>query len=486
MADHPLHATRMTTPIELVADFIAIVGRDHVLTPRDLAPRDPGVDPHNLAGDLLIRPASTTEVADVLALCNEHRLAVVPQGGRTGISGGAVTRPGEIILSLERMNRIEQLDPVSRTLIAQAGVPLGVIARACAEYGLTPGIDLGARDSATVGGMVSTNAGGSQAFRYGTMRDRVLGLEVVLADGRILSELGEVRKRNEGPAIERLFIGAEGILGVITRVSLTLVDADGPVASALIAIADLARVGPVAHRLQAALGSRLSALEMMSGNHAATVCRALGIQEFNALCQHAAVLLIEASADNGDGAENALLAAVAPELEQGAVADAVIAQNETQRQTMWRIREDWAVDRERPGGLWYDLSVPLSRLGDYLGALTERINAHDPTLSIYLVGHLADGNIHVTVNASAAITSRYEEIAPLVTVDLKALGGSFSAEHGIGLEKKATLARELDPTKLSLIVALKRLLDPRGILNPGKVIEYERHRDPVAELPSGG
>jgi len=460
----------MSTPIEHVADFIEIVGRAHVLTQRDLATRDPGVDPHNLLGDLLIRPATTTEVADVLKLCHEHHLPVVPQGGRTGISGGAVSAQGQIILSLERMNRIEHLDPISRTIVVQAGVTLGAVSAACAPHGLTPGIDLGARDSATMGGMVSTNAGGSQAFRFGTMRERVLGLEVVLADGRILSELGEVRKRNEGPAIERLFIGAEGLLGIITRVSLALVDADGPLGSALIAVADPTTLAALAHRLQTALSSRLSALEVMSGNHAVTVCRALGFTEFDTLCQHALVLLLEATGANAEAAESALLSTLEPELASGAIADALIAQNEAQRHTMWRIREDWAVDRERPGGLWYDISVPLSRLGEYLDAFTARIEAHDPTLSVYMVGHLADGNIHLTVNAPAPITPRYEEIAALVTMGLKGMGGSFSAEHGIGLEKKATLSRELDPLKQRLITDVKRLLDPHGILNPGKVI----------------
>ncbi len=460
----------MSISTDHIAALVEIVGRDHALTARDLATRDPGIDPHNFGADLLVRPKTTAEVADVLRLCHTARIGVVPQGGRTGISGGAVSHAGEIILSLERLNAIESLDPISRTAVVQAGVTLGALMQACQPHHLSPAIDLGARDSATLGGLTSTNAGGSQAFRFGTMRDRLLGLEVVLADGTVITELGQVRKRNEGLALEQLFIGAEGILGVITRVSIALVDEDGPLAAALIGVPSLSAAVTLTDQLQRTTDLRLSALELMSGNHAHISSHALGFTEFSQLCTHPYVLLIEVTAPNAHAAEESLVNALAGPLESGLIADAVIAQNEQQRRAMWQVREDWSVDRQRPGGLWYDVSVPIAHLAPYLERFSSQLMQHDAHLSIFVVGHLADGNIHITVNAPQPISERYEEIATLVTATLRDIGGSFSAEHGIGLEKKATLVRELGSAKQTQMHRLKDLLDPHGIMNPGKVL----------------
>ncbi len=460
----------MAVRTDHIAALVEIVGRDHALTERDLATRDPGIDPHNLGADLLVRPKTTAEVADVLRVCHDAHIGVVPQGGRTGISGGAVSQAGEIILSLERMNAIESLDPISRCAVVQAGVTLGALIKACHSHQLSPAMDLGARDSATLGGLASTNAGGSQAFRFGTMRDRLLGLEVVLADGTVITELGQVRKRNEGLALEQLFIGAEGILGVITRVSIALVDEDGPLAAALVGVSDVSAAVTLTDQLQRRSGIRLSSIEIMSGNHARISSQALGLTEFESLCVQPYVLLIEATAPSALAAEESLVQALAVPLETGLIVDAVIAQNEQQRQSMWRVREDWSVDRQYPGGLWYDVSVPIAHLAHYLDHFTTTLTAHDPGLSVFVVGHLADGNVHITVNATQPITARYEEIAPLVTTTLRAISGSFSAEHGIGLEKKATLVRELSMAKQTQMHRLKTLFDPHGIMNPGKVL----------------
>jgi FAD/FMN-containing dehydrogenase len=453
-----------------LASLTRIVGPRHVRTGTDLAALDPGVDPHNYRADALLLPASTDEVAALLAYCNAHAIAVVPQGGRTGLSGGASTAPGQVALSLARLDRIDSVDALSRTAVVGAGVTLGALSARAAEDGLSPGIDLGARDSATIGGMVSTNAGGVAAFRHGTMRERVLGLEAVLADGRVLRELGQVRKRNEGLAVERLLIGAEGTLGIITRVALALVPADGPVATALVALDGLEAAARLCDRAQAAPGAVPTAIEVMSGNHAAAVCRALSLADFAPLAAAPFLVLLELSAASADAAESALVDLLGASVEEGLVRDAIVAQNEAQRHTMWRIREDWAIDRERPGGLWYDVSVPLAALPAYVAALSGRLAHHDGSLDLVVIGHLADGNLHVTVNAPTPLTPRYEEIAPLVTDGLAEVGGSFSAEHGIGLEKKATLARLAGAPKQALMRGLKALYDPRGILNPGKVI----------------
>jgi len=459
----------MPLPAPHVAALTEIVGPDGVRDAAALAALDPGVDARNFGAGLMLRPRDTAAVARVLAYCNREGIGVVPQGGRTGLSGGAESHPGEVILSLERLNAIESLDPVSRTAVVGAGVTLGALAEQAAVHGLAPGVDLGARDSATLGGMISTNAGGNAAFRHGTMRDRVLGLEAVLADGTVLQALGRVRKRNEGLALEQLLIGAEGTLGVVTRAALALVPADGPAATALIAVPDLAAAVVLCDAVQREAALTPLAIELMSGNHVATTCRAHGAPEFATLATAPYLVLLEAAAATG-AAEAGLTDCLGSLAERGAIADALVAQSEAQRRAMWRLREDWAVDRERPGGLWYDVSVPLAALPGYLADCAAALAAHDASLALFVIGHLADGNLHLTVNATVPITERYAEIAPLVTDGLAALGGSFSAEHGIGLEKKALLARLASPARLALMRTVKSALDPRGIMNPGKVL----------------
>jgi FAD/FMN-containing dehydrogenase len=237
-----------------------------------------------------------------------------------------------------------------------------------------------------------------------------------------------------------------------------------------VALGDLEAAATLCDRAQAASAAIPTAVEVMSGNHAAAVCRALALGEFAPLAAAPYLVLLELSAVSADAAQAALVDLLGTAAEGGLVRDAIVAQNEAQRHTMWRIREDWAIDRERPGGLWYDISVPLAVLPAYVAELARRLAIHDPALDLVVIGHLADGNLHVTVNAATPITPRYEEIAPLVTDGLAAVGGSFSAEHGIGLEKKATLARLAGAPKQALMRGLKALYDPRGILNPGKVI----------------
>jgi FAD/FMN-containing dehydrogenase len=460
----------MPLSAEHAANLTAIVGTGAIRTAQDLAARDPGIDARNFGAGFMVRPAATDEVARVLAYCNSVRLGVVPQGGRTGLAGGAESREGEIVLALDRFDRIESLDPVSRTAVAGAGVTLAALAERAAAHGLAPGIDLGARDSATVGGLVSTNAGGNAAFRHGTMRERVLGLEVVLADGSVLTELAQVRKRNEGLAIERLFIGAEGTLGVVTRVALGLIASPGPPATALIAVPDLEAAVSICDLAQREPGIDLQAIELMSGNHAAACCRAAGAADLAPLASAPYLVLVEVCAPEAATAEAGLVALLEQASERAFVADAMLAQNLAQRATFWRIREDWAVDRERPGGLWYDVSVPIARLPQYLEGCRGRLAAHDSTLELFVIGHLADGNVHLTVNATRPISERYEEIAPLLTDPLAALGGSFSAEHGIGLEKKSTLMRLGSTQRLAMMRKVKALFDPNGIMNPGKML----------------
>jgi FAD/FMN-containing dehydrogenase len=368
------------------------------------------------------------------------------------------------------MNRIESVDAAGRTALVEAGVTLEVLNDAVGADGLAVGVDLGARGSATIGGMVATNAGGMEAFRHGTMRERVLGLEAVLADGAVLTELARVRKDNSGLPVRQLFIGSEGTLGVVTRVVLALVPVDGPQAAALVAVPDLEAAVAVLRALERKAGITVVAAELMSRNHLAPTASALGLDRLVPSPASAFSVLLSVGAATENTAAEALAAVLGEASESRWVDDALAPKNERELRDLWRIREDWAVDRLRPGGLWYDISVPVDRLRFFADRLEARLRAHDPALDLVLIGHLADGNLHVTVNAGQPLTDRYDEIAPLVYEDLAGIGGSFSAEHGIGLEKRATLARLAGPVKLDLMRRIKGALDPRGILNPGKVL----------------
>jgi FAD/FMN-containing dehydrogenase len=294
-------------------------------------------------------------------------------------------------------------------------------------------------------------------------------LEVVLADGDVLTELSRIRKDNAGLPLRQLFIGSEGTLGVITRIVLSLVPAGGPRHTALALLPDLDAAIALMRDVEAEPQICLAAAELMSGNHIALTARSLGIAQLAAMPAAAFGLLIVVS-----GASAAMAAAVEAALaraaEAGRLVDCVLPKNAAEERDLWRVREDWAVDRMYPGGVWYDVSVPINRLAHYLDDLNLRLARHDADLHVYIVGHLADGNIHLTINTAVPITERYAEIAAIVYAGLKELGGSFSAEHGIGLEKRDSLEHWAGEASLRLMRAVKAVFDPNGIMNPGKVI----------------
>jgi FAD/FMN-containing dehydrogenase len=429
---------------------------------------DPGMHAANLGASLMARPASAHEAAQVLALCNRFAVGVVPQGGRTGLARGAQSCRGELILSLDRMDRIESIHPLARTAIVQAGVTLGRLEAALEPHGLCAGIDLGARDSATIGGMVATNAGGIEAHRYGTMRARVLGLEAALPTGEVLDEMSRIRKDNAGLALRQLLVGSEGTLGVITRVVLEAVPRAGARRAALALFESLEAAIELMRSIER--DGVLSAAELMSGNHLSLTARDLSIAPLTALpaCEYAVLFAVTARAD---AEALALLEDLLGQaLEDGRVIEAVMPKNSSEERDLWRVREDWAVDRAHPGGLWYDVSVPIDRLAGYLQQVRSRLARYDARLRLFIVGHLADGNVHLTINAEQPIVERYADVAMRVYEGLKDLGGSFSAEHGIGLEKRDSLEHWAGAPRLKLMRAVKSAFDPGGIMNPGKVL----------------
>jgi FAD/FMN-containing dehydrogenase len=456
-----------------LADLQRIVGTAGIKDAATVAGLDPGLHPENLGAGMIILPACTEEVAQVVSYCARYGIAMVPHGGRTGISGGGVSRRGQIILQTTRMNRILSVDPLAGTAVVESGVTLEQVESEVAGHGLSVGIDLGARGTVTIGGMVSTNAGGIEAFRNGVMRHRVLGLEAVLPDGRVLDDLKRVTKANEGYDVKQLFIGAEGTLGIVTKVALELLPREGGRATALVSCRRAGDAVKLFRRLRNRRDGELLSAELMWPDYARTTAEELRQASLLAFepDREALFAIIEVADDEARGGEAFLERALGEGAEAEELRDAVIAKNRRERETIWMIREEsFLCDRKYPHGFWYDISVPLAALDDYAGWLFARTGELDPDLKVFMFGHLGDGNLHLTVTRGREMSELAEQVSEAVYAGLAELGGSFSAEHGIGIEKRDALARHVPPEKLAIMRAVKQAIDPLGIMNPGKVL----------------
>jgi len=393
---------------------------------------------------------------------------VVTHGGLTGLVQGADAARGEIVVSLEAMNSIERIDVPGRSLRAQAGVQLGRVQRAAEEHGMVFPLDLGARDSATVGGNIATNAGGLRVLRYGMMRNLVLGIEAVLADGTVLTSLNRMLKNNAGYDLKQLFIGSEGTLGIVTRAELRLVSRTRSQETLLASLPDFDAMVDLLGRLDAGLGGQLSAFEALWGNYYDynTAPPATNI----APLPRGAPFYVIAEALGGDpDADRARLEAVMSEaLEAGTVSDVVIASSETERRAIWAIREDvWQV--QNIGALLtFDVSLPIENMKAYAGEVCDGVRKFAGGDRAFVFGHMADGNLHIVVAAGDDAETR-ARVENIVYRPLAAIGGSVSAEHGIGLEKRAYLPLSRTPEEIAAMRTIKRALDPKNILNPGKV-----------------
>jgi FAD/FMN-containing dehydrogenase len=458
---------------DFAAAATAIVGPGGLRRAAELAGLDPGFHRDNLKAGLAALPRSTAEAAALVALCRRHRVPIVPQGGRTGLAGGAASGPGALVLMTDRLDRIVEIDPSAMLAVVEAGVTLQALEEAAAAHGLSAGIDLAARGTATIGGMIATNAGGMSAFRRGTMRRRLLGIEAVLPDGSVLDDMARVPKCNEGYDLKQLFCGSEGTLGVITRAVVELAPADGPATTLLAACTGAAAALDVFRRLQRARGLDLRAGEIMWSAYALRVAGATGLGHVLAFAGAPLYAIFEvAGRGEGDDMAELLVAELGEAIEAGAVLDAVVAASARERAEIWRVREDsFIIDRTLPHALWYDVSVPLAGLDAYEVRVRGALAGLDRSLEFYLFGHLGDGNLHVTIgNGTPLPPAAAKAVDAVVYEGLKAAGGSISAEHGIGTEKRASLATHASPEKLRLMVAIKRALDPEGIMNPGKVL----------------
>jgi len=453
---------------EIVNRLVAALGEKAVLTGDEVRSRSAGLwgPPAPLKAGLLVRPADTEGVSRVLAICHEFAQPVVTHGGLTGIVGGADAGPGDLVLSLERLRGIDEVDVLERVMLVGAGTPLEVVQQEADRHGLLFPLDLGARGSATIGGNAATNAGGNQVLRYGMIRQLILGLEAVLADGTVISSMNRVLKNNAGYDVKQLFIGSEGTLGVVTRLVLRLSQRPGQRDTAIVAVDDFAAMGRLLGVVDGGLGGALSTFEAMWGDYYRFILER-GAHRAPLDDGYAFYVLIEAWGGEGNCA--ALENSLADAMESGLVRDAVVAKSEAERERIWAIRDDVVRLLDLEPMFLFDVSVPLGHMEDYVAlvraTLTERWADHD----CYVFGHLGDGNLHLGVRAGPADGSARTEVEEVVYRPLGAIGGSISGEHGIGLEKRAYLSWCRTEQEIGLMRTLKAGLDPQNILNPGKI-----------------
>jgi len=456
--------------MDLLQTLTDILGAENVLTGDDVRGRSVGwMDQSPCQALAIVRPGSTEQVSRVLAACHAAGQPVVPFGGLTGLVRGCVAGPGEIGLSLERMHRVESVDPVNRTMTVQAGAPLQVVHDEAEKHGLLYPVDFGARGSAHIGGSVSTNAGGNGVIRYGMTRDSVLGLEAVLADGTVISSLNRMIKNNAAYDIKQLFIGSEGTLGIVTRLVLRLREAPRSRQTAMVACAQFSDVTRLLKHRDGALGGSLSAFEVMWNEfyRLVTTPPAKGTPPLGQ--EHPYYVLLEGSGGDAERDQARFEEALGEAIEAGLLADAAIASSETQREALWALRDDVESLFRLGMPVAFDISLPVTEMEAYLAEALARLEREWPEYQRFVFGHLGDGNLHIIAAGPPSKAARHG-IERCVYEPLAARSGSVSAEHGIGLEKQPWLALSRSEAELALMRTIKAALDPKGILNPGRVL----------------
>jgi len=452
--------------MEFIEDFAKIVGRQNVLVGEDVSQRsDTWVPTRAMEAACIVRPATTEEVAAIAVYCDRNGLALVPQGGRTGLAGGACTKAGDVALSLERMTAISPVDQAGLTMEVEAGAPLQAVQEAATAAGFLYPVDLGARGSATIGGTIATNAGGNSVFRYGMTRDQVLGLEVVLADGTVLNSMNRLIKNNAAYDLKHMFVGSEGTLGIITRAILRLRPMPGDKATAFIGVSSFDAVLDLLALANSNADGALSSFEVMWPSFLNIVMGG-GHHRPPLEGEHAFYVLAEIASHR---ASELMDHVVGLAWERGLVEDAAIAQNVAQASSFWAIRDD--IDALL-GGMksvhLYDISLPQRDMANYVEDLDAALRRSWSNASLAVFGHVADGNLHVAICPGEE--GHHPTIDAMVYSPLEALRGSISAEHGIGLEKLPYLRHSRSDAEIAVMSRLKALLDPRSTLNPGKVI----------------
>jgi FAD/FMN-containing dehydrogenase len=458
---------------QLLADLRALVGDSGVVTGEPLRARTYDESAGEVRARMLVRPRDTAQVSAVLRLCHSRGQTVVTHGGLTGLVYGCAARPEDLILSLEAMNRIENVDVPGRTMRVEAGVTLQRAQEEAERFELMFPLDLGGRGSATIGGNISTNAGGMRVVRYGMMRSLVLGVEAVLADGTVLGSLNRMLKNNAGYDLKQLFIGSEGTLGIVTRADLRLVPQPRSHGTALVACADFNSVVGLLATLDARLGGQLSAFEVMWPEFYEVTTSAPAVNVAVLPYGLGLYVLIEALGADPQSDTERLEQALAEAMEQGLVVDAVIAKSDLERRAMWAPREDVFQTRRFGPTHNFDVSMAIADMPGYLETLRRGLAERVPGARLIVFGHVADGNLHLVVAAGEAHEATFEAVERCVYEPLRSIAGSISAEHGIGLERKAYLEISRSAAEIATMRLLKTALDPRGILNPGKVFDVQ-------------
>ncbi|HVN41890.1 MAG TPA: FAD-binding oxidoreductase, partial [Steroidobacteraceae bacterium] len=439
-------------------------------------------DASPLEAAALVRPSTTKELSRLMRLCHARSQPVVIHGGRTGVCDGDRAGPQDVVISLERMAAIEEIDAVGRTATVQAGCTLQAMQNAAEERGLFFALDLGARGSCTIGGNVATNAGGSNVLRYGMMRAQVLGLEAVLADGTIVSSMNRMLKNNTGYDLKQLFIGSEGTLGIVTRVIVGLHERSSSLNTALVAIDGGEKLPLFLKHMDRALGGTLSSFEAMWGEYYREVTKP-GRHTAPLGREHAFYVIAESQGPDPENDARRFEDAVTAALEGGLVVDAVLPKSGTERDRIWAIRENFeALFEQRPVFL-YDVSVPIKAMLAYVEEVEAAIVRQWPNGRFFVLGHVADGNLHFFVipGATQDDPAQLHRLSDeMVYRPLAHCGGAVSAEHGTGLEKKAWMSVTRNSEEIELMRLLKRTLDPRNILNRGKVLDLARGACPEA------
>jgi D-lactate dehydrogenase (cytochrome) len=424
---------------------------------------------------LILRPGSTAEVSAICKLATEHRIALVPQGGNTGLVGGQTPHNGEVVISMRRMDKMRDIDTASNTMTCEAGVILQNAQQRAAEADRLFPLSLGAEGSCTIGGNLSTNAGGTAALAFGVAREMALGLEVVLADGRILNGLSKLKKDNTGYDLRNLFIGAEGTLGIVTAATLKLFPKPRAIETAFVGLKSPADALRLLEISQNEAAGSLTSFELLA-DIAVDFSVRHGIDVRNPLAsEYPWYVLMELSSSRED-ARAALEAILARGMEDRIVDDAVIAANLSQRSSFWKLRDEMSAAQKPEGGsIKHDISVPVAAVPDFIAEANAAVIKLIPGARPVPFGHLGDGNIHYNVSQpvgadTADFMARWHEINAVVFAIVLRMGGSISAEHGIGVLKRDELPDVKDKVAIELMRSIKAMLDPLGIMNPGKVL----------------